>query len=252
MVLTTVDSIVRRSLLEAGMPIHFYVEYLFHVSAGLRELSFDTLQIVNTSNLPTNEYGAADLPSDYVDDVGVFLDYGLELAQLPHQSNINPVRVYNGTTGAFEPHTTPQENQQELGVNFFGSSSFLWYWNVNSFGESVGRYFGAPGGTSSGYTIVKERRQIQLTGGFESSNIIFQYISDGQNIDNATQITPYAISTLQAYNNWKKSPNAALKDAPEARTYYNEKRTLRARLSELLLVDIKNVLRNSYMSSPKS
>jgi hypothetical protein len=250
--LTTVDIIARRSLLELGLPIHYYCEFLFHLSSGIRELSFDTLNIVNTVNIAVNEYGAADLPDDYVDDVGVFMEYGLALRQIPHQSNINPLRVHNGTTGLFEPHATPEQIQQSNGVGFIGSSSYMWFWNVNEWGERTGRYFGTPGGTVSGYTIVKERRQIQFTGGFENTNAILQYISDGQSSDNATQITPKAIACLQAYANWKRSPNASIKDSAEARTFYNEKRLLRARENELLIIDIKNILRNSYMASPKN
>lgn len=67
--LTTIDQIVRRGLLENGLPIHFYSEFLYHGATCLRELNLDTLQIVNTVNLPTNDYAAADLPDDFDDDI---------------------------------------------------------------------------------------------------------------------------------------------------------------------------------------
>lgn len=248
----TVDTICRRWLLERGLPIHYYLEALLHSSAAIRELSKDTLSIVNTVNLPVNSYGAMDLPDDFSDDIGVFFDMGIALKQIPHQSNINPLRVYNGTTGAFELHTTPSENEQLTGVNFFGASNWMWFWNVNSYGEPTGRYFGAGGGTNSGYEVLKQRRQIQLTGGFESTNMVLQYISNGQSLDNLTQIDWAAFKAIQSYIDWQRSPNAAFKDSGEARTYYNEQRKLRANLDPLTVIDIKNIIHQAYRASIKN
>ena len=45
--LSTLDEITRRGLLEDGLPIHYYFEYLTHGATCLRELSFDTLKIIN-------------------------------------------------------------------------------------------------------------------------------------------------------------------------------------------------------------
>lgn len=50
----------------------------------------------------------------------------------------------------------------------------------------------------------------------------------------------------------QKSPSATSKDSAEARTYYNEKRLLRANLSDLSVADIKNVVRANYTASIKS
>ena len=85
MILSTLDTIVRRGLLEQNLPIHYYFEYLVHSSTCIRELSFDTLKIVNTVSLPVNEYGGVDLPPDFVDDVAVCLPSGIALQPLPHQ-----------------------------------------------------------------------------------------------------------------------------------------------------------------------
>ena len=252
MLLSNLDTIVRRWLLEKGLPIQYYMEALFHASTALRELSFDTLKIVNVANLPVNSYAAIDLPSDYKDDIAVCINYGGALSELPKQSWINPLRIHDTTTGGFELSST------NIGSNLQGSlygqsnSSWSWFWNINDYGESTGRFFGAKGGTSQGYKVVLERRQIQLTENFAGSNVVLLYISDGQSADNATQIDSYAISCIQSYIDWKRSPSASIKDSGEARTFYNEKRILRARLNDMTLVDIKNVLHNSYKSTIKN
>ena len=99
---------------------------------------------------------------------------------------------------------------------------------------------------------MKERRQIQLTDNFQNSNVVLLYISDGQRADNATQVETMAQQAIQAWCDWKRSPNAAIKDSYEAATFYNEKRLLRARLNDLTKTDILNIIRNSYTGAPKS
>lgn len=252
MTLTTLDSITRRGLLEAGLPIHYYFEYLLHGATCLRELSFDTLKIVNTVALPINEYGSADLPDDFVDDVAVCLPGGAVLQPLPHQDWINPMRFVNPQTAQYEM-ANYNTNSAGADSNFFwGSAGWLWYWNVNDFGEPTGRFFGATGGTKRGYKIVKERRQIQMTPDYSGYSIILQYISDGQNINNATQIDTQAIQAIRAWQEWKKSPNANNEYSPEAMAFWNRKKTLRARLSGLTMVDVKNALRQGFTASVKN
>lgn len=250
MTLLTLDIICRRWLLDRGLPIHFYMEALFHSSTVIRELSKDTLKCINTANLPVSEYGSVDVPADFSSDVALFLEAGLLLKPIPHKFNLNPLRVHSPTTGEFTSQPSAEQFQLESGI-FFGTGAF-YFWNVDSWGTSTGRFFGANGGTPSGYKFVKERRQIQLAEGFEGGNVILQYIGNGQSADNATQIDWAAFRSITSYIDWQRSPGAADKDSREGRTYYNERRTLRANLNPLTEADIINIYRSAYTASPKN
>jgi hypothetical protein len=256
MKLATLDTIVRRGLIESGLPMHYYLEYMVHSATCLRELSFDTLKIVNTVHLPVNDYGAVDLPDDFVDDVAVSLPAGTTLQPLPHQEWINPIRTHNGTTGQFSvPHNNAKEYANSAGADdsfFWGSAGWLWYWNVNDFGEPTGRFFGAKGGTQRGYKVIKERRQIQMSFDYSGKSIVLQYISDGQSIDNASQIDTQAIQCIRAWQEWKRSPGANNDYSAEAISFYNRKKQLRSRLSGLTLVDVKNALHQGYTAAVKN
>lgn len=260
MVLATLDEITRRGLIESGLPIHYYLEYMVHGATCLRELSFDTLKIVNTVELPVNEYGAVDLPDDFVDDVSCgFYGDGV-LQKLPHQNYISPLRKYNSKTSQFTKPGYPSNNVDPNDVNniyggnelFLGGLGVFWFWNINDFGEPTGRFFGATGGTSIGYKVIKERRQIQMSIGFERKSVVLQYISNGQSIDTASQIDTQAIQCIRAWQEWKRSGNANNDFSPEAISFYNNKKRLRSRLSGLTLVDIKNTLRNGYTGTIKN
>lgn len=246
------DMIVKRSLLENGKPIHWYPEYLFHASACLRELSFDTLKLVNTKRLPVNDYGAVDLPSDYSDFISVGIELGGTISKIPQQEWISPLRVHN-TSGQFVAQSTDDIDlaARSFFAGYYGNWS--WYWNItDGYGEPTGRFYGSNGGTEQGFKIVKERRQIQLTDNFKGGGIVLMYISNGQSIDNATQIDWAAFSTIQAYIGWKSSRNANIKNSQEATSFYHEKKLLRARLSNLTMIDIKQVLHSSYRASIKN
>jgi hypothetical protein len=251
MVVTTLDSIVRRFLLEKGLSIHFYAEALFHASTCLRELTFDTLQITNTKRLPINDYYAVDLPEDFVDDVMVGVPAGQFIQPIPKQNTLTPLRLTDA-----DGNYTNYNNLETNGVEYYGGNfipALGWYWNINDLGESIGRYFGAGGGASPNtYKIVKERRQIQLPESFIGKSIIFIYISDGQTVDAATQIDTQAFYTIQSWNEWKRTPNANNLRSPEAQYYLNEKRKLKARVSDYTVGDIKDIIRKNYHAGTKN
>jgi hypothetical protein len=250
MEVANLDMIVRRTLLEKGLPIHYYPEVLFHQAAAIRELARHSLQLVNYANLPVNDYGAIDLPSDFQDDVMLGLPAGGVYQPIPKKSNVNPIRIHDTTTGAFEPYETQEVSSGETVYGFLGS--WNWFWNVNDYGEPTGRYFGAGGGVSYGYEVIRSRRQIQLVGGNETTDVLLIYVSNGQHIDNATQVDWRAFRAIQTFSDWQMSPNAKLKDSAEARTFYNETRLMRAAISDLTVTDIKNIIRNSFTATYKS
>lgn len=250
MQLNTIDQIVRRSLLEKNLSIHWYAEYLYHASAAVRELTIDTLRIINTVNLPLNSQFAADLPVDYMDEVMVGIPYGDELQPVPKRRRINPLRNADQDGN----YTTYGVATSEGNPTFTGYiPGIFWFWNFNEYGEPTGRWFGSGGGAKrNGYSIIPERRQIQFTESFTSSNAVLMYISDGQSVSAATQLTPMAFACIQSYMDWKSGGNRAVKDSAEARTFYNEKRLLRARMNDMGIDDVKQILRQNYKATIKS
>ena len=249
MTFTNVDTICRRWLLNNGYPLHFYAECLFHAADALRILSTDTLKIINTSRLPVNTYYAVDLPDDFVDDIAVTIPVGGSLQKIPKNDNLNPLRNKDDD-GQFIPHTTDNTDQDV----FFGfGGAWSWYWNVNDYGEPLGRMYGVGGGAKANtYKVFKERRQIQLSETFTSDEIVLLYISSGTSIDNASKVDVLAWDAINAFIAWKRSANRDNEFSPEGAAFYNQRRLLRARLDDLTTTDIKNIIRSSYKASAKN
>lgn len=250
MQLSNLDIICRRSLLERSLPIHYYLEALIHASACLRELTIDTLQVVNTVQVSVDDTGSFDLPDDFADDVGMAGGIQGRLIGIPHSSNPNPIRYHNVTTGAFEAQ--PQVNFGLGGTGLYGVGG-SWFWNCDDYGEGTGGYFGGNAGTSRGYSIFREQRRGQLSMGFGTGGSgILMYVSDGQNINNASQIDIKAINCISRWIDWKMSRNATNLFSPEAMTFSKSKKNLKARISTLTGADVANIIRTSYTASIKS
>lgn len=252
MQLANIDMIVKRSLLEKRLPLHFYVEFLSHAAACIRDLTKDTLQVINVANLPVSSYGSIDLPSDFVDDLAVCMPVGDTIIKLPKQDWLTPIRRHDTNTGEFVPYANLNSEDEENTVWGIPTAGYNYFWNIDDWGGNTGRNFGSNGGISSGYKVVKERRQIQMTEDFIDGNVVLLYLSNGQSSDNATQVEWMAFSCIQSYIDWKTSRNASLKDSAEARTYYNEKRLLKSALNELTKTDLINVLRSAYTATIKN
>lgn len=250
MIWATLDSIVRRNLLERGYPMQYYIEELTHAATCLRQLTQDTLKVINSVTLAvdTSDY-TADLPDDFVDDIGVAIPAGGLLLPIPKRGNLNRIPAINSDTGQF----TSMPTLNASGNTFFFGFGWTWFWNFNDWGEPTGRYFGANGGDAlNGYTIVKERRKIQFTSSFLSPDAVLTYVSDGQSADAATQIDTLAIDAIKKYINWQMSPNADVDRSPEGITFSNEKARLRRLLDDITTTDIKQIFRNNYTASPKN
>ncbi len=250
MVVASIDSIVRRWLLESGRSIHWYAEGLYHASTCLRELTFDSLQVVNTVRLHVNEYFSADLPDDFVSEVMVGIMANNFIQPMAKAMNMSDLRLTDAVTGEY---TTYGSYGDDTPLPIAGIPPITWYYNINAYNEYTGGLYGLNGASKENlYIISRERRQIQLTETFTAESLVLMYISDGQSIDAASQIDVQAFSTIQAFIEWKRSRNANNLQSPEAFLYGNERRLLRARMNDMTVDDVKNILRRNFHAGVKN
>lgn len=246
---TTIDKIVRGILIQKRLPLHYYLECAKHAMDCLRELTFDSLRVVNTVILTVNEDGYyADLPCDYVDWTKVGFKVGQFVAPIPQRDSIN--RLHNYTSqGAITNYGDPATTD----ADFPFWPGYWVYSNVNDLGENIGRLYGWNTGVSANsFKILPERGQIQFAESIQGSEIVLEYISDGQTNDNATKVDPYAESCIEAYVAWRTSRNSDIDRSPEGIAFANARRIFRARKNELTLVQLRQILFSNYKMSVKN
>lgn len=245
---TTLDKIIRRNLLAKRLPLHYYVEYLVHASTCLRELTFDSLRIINTVELTLNDYFAADLPCDWVDWTKIGIKMGQFVQPITQRDSINRLRNQD-SQGAYIPYL---DHPATTSMEYPFWPGYWMFQNIDDLGENLGRFYGFNAGlVPDGFKILKERQQIQFLETARATTYVMEYISDGQTSDNASQVDQYAWSCIEAFINWKRTANADNAHSPEGDNYRNQRRILRARMSEVTLYDIRQILFRNYRASIK-
>lgn len=232
----TLDMIVRGMLLEKRLPLHFYVEFLVHASNCLRELTLDTLKIVNTTMVHVNSNYSVDIPPGTLDVIAVSKPRGARFKSLPRLNDINSV-VNKDEYGTPIPFGQGEESP----LRFFPDWEPLD--NFNEHGEYEGGNYGIPRTIRTGYDVFPERNQIQLTENINCSHVLVMTIPDGSCIDSASQVTPKAINAITQWTNWKRSPNADNIYSPEGRSWGHAWKQLRSRVNPISGADIKYIIR---------
>jgi hypothetical protein len=252
MLYTSVDTITRSILLKKQLPIHWYAQFLKHVCDGIRELSFDTLKVVNSVVLTINPNGSyANLPDDYVDFTLVGLPRGQFVQPVVQRNSISRLPAYN-TTGQIIDYGKPENV-----IDFPFWPGWYMFQTIDDLGENVGRLYGYNTGYNRGsYKIIRERGVIQFDEQFPSAICALEYISNGQNADSATRVDPQAQACVEAYADHhfeldKIKANPAMIQIKE-REFGRQWRLLRARLSDATIYDIRQALYRAYSMTIKN
>lgn len=258
MTTVSLDSIVRNMIMKRKYTIHWWVEFMVYAIDCLRTLSEDDLKVISTQIISIDQSTmAGELPDDYQDYVLVAVKAGQNLKPLVETNKISPIV---NRTSDFTP-TLYANSQSTSGNQIYYGTLYPFFWNTvawNSYGEPTGRFFGLGAGSQDDvFSIFPERNQIQLTENLLGcTEVIMQYIGSGMNADAATQITPYAFETIDAfimYQMKENSRNYSDAEAERARQLYiAERQILRARMSDLTTERLKRAMQKATYSSPKS
>lgn len=257
MVSTSLDRIVRSVLLQKQLPLHYYLRFLKYGADSIRELSYDTIPNIFSTTLTLNSYYAVDLPCGFLDITKIGIPAGQYVKPIAQRDSANRQPNYTGSpNGLPVPYSSTLSLPVDIAtVPFFGG--FWAFPNIDDLGEAIGRMYGVNTGYNQAwYKLIPERNQIQFSERFPSTTIVLEWIGSGECANNATQVSPYSIKTIECYIDWmyklhQRKPNLGEVETAK-RLYGNELRKLRARMSNLDTVQIRQILQRSYQGSPKS
>jgi hypothetical protein len=250
---TSLDTITRSVLLQKGLPLHWYVQFLKYAADSIRELCFDSMRAINTVSLPIDQRDfTSDLPCDYVDWVKVGVPQGQFVQPLVQRLSMN--RLTNFTSQG-QPTTYGDANSVNMDFPFW--PGYWMFQNIDDLGEQVGRLYGYNTAfTNNTFKVLPERGQIQFCESLCQPVCILEYISSGQTMSNSTKIDPQCQAAVEAYMDWKyksHSKRFSPGEAEQAFGHYKiELRRFRARKDELTCWDIRQSIYRTYMASPKT
>jgi len=228
----TLNGITRSYLGQLRKPIHYYPRFLKYASDSLRELLFDTLQIINTARVPVDDLYQAKIPADCVDWTKIGIQVGQYIRPLIEKESLNRLANIDTSDGTQITYPAPQYADDWVGT-------LQWQGvNTNTNGENVGGYYGLGAGSEPDtFKFIPERNVIQLNQNLQDSKIVIEYISDGTYTNAATKIPPYAQKTIEAYMDWQYKLHSRTfdkGDSDRAEIYfYKQHGILRARKNNL-------------------
>lgn len=220
---TTLHTIITGLLLKKKYPIHFYIDFLVYAQRGFEEIHFDTLRNVRTTKLQINDNGNAVLPEDFMDICSLGEGVGQFVRPLYNRTSINRLPNIDTIDNVTE---IPYPNLYLSVINTPGS-----------------------------FSVIKERGIIQMHQGYYGTSVIMSYISDGSEIDNATQVNPYAKSTIESYVLWEHaeaSRSVSSYDKSRARRLFDHNhKILRGRINPLTTREIRAIINRNTNSSQR-
>lgn len=246
---TTIDGIVRSTLMTMGLPIHYYVQFMHYALKCLnQELNMDTLPLIKTIEVSLDTNNEMSIPSDFIDVVKL----GRRVA------NDHRIRIF-GVNDDFSRFATARDNKaattdETLGALHYGGYYFTNFYNDK--GEHKGRMFGYGDDTSgSEYKVIRERGVIKVSPNFPTTAKIYLEYVGTHSPTSASAVNPYAAECIEAYIIYKfKEHNRAItkNEAAESKQeYYNQLRKLRSRVMGLTKTDILRLVRGSFRQSVK-
>jgi hypothetical protein len=202
------------------------------------------MKVVKSVKLTVNDYKAVTLPCEYVDLLRVGIPAGQYLHPMTSEENMNRLNNYDATGKKipFE-NTFPQGNVISV-IDLSLTDKGVWS------AQKGGIFNHNPGKAGANYVELLERNEIQLDPDFPYTEIVIDFIDDGQSCDAATRIHPYAQATIEAYMIWQlKANNRSYQPGEvqyEADRFDKQLRILRARMSGLTPEDIVMAARKGY------
>ena len=264
---TTLDHIVRNTLMDMQYPMHYYVRFLHYAIQCLEEINYDiplgstgslganstdaTSSNVKSVELDVTSYKRAIIPSDCVDVVDVMAKYGEHVLPLRKDPELNLIQNTD-SSGNKIPHPDATTSSDDLEFIYSHTSH---YGSINEFGEHVGRQYGLAPDQSQSYNVDIHQGEIVFNNNVDVTKVTLVYISNGVTVSNANIVHPYAQDTIKKYIIFQKfyHTNSAFNKVGLAKQdFINAKRKLKSRLNALTYADIIASFRRGLHGSLKN
>lgn len=238
----TINTIVREKLLSMHYPIHYYLYVLHYALTCLRTLSQDHNFGGNVKEvgLTATSYGRVALPSDTIDVINVFALVAGERKDFKLNTDLTTIQKLDGVTPVpwLETDTSLPE------YNETGSSALL---------EQTSAYeyptvFYPSDQVDYEYNVDLTNSQIVLGPRVDVTEIYVRYLSNGVSGTVVNVVPYYAIDTILAYIDYQISENERRAQSETIRKeskYYNEKRLLTGKMSQLSISQLYEILATS-------
>lgn len=214
----TVDQLVRATLADMQLPMHYYVQFLHYALDFIQtDLELDSFGNVTRTGLTLDSSRQADLPADFDQVVNVAFANGNYMIYIPKRDTLKDLGATDSATDrtVYIPFT-----------NYYFDNV------VNTYGEHMGKHYGLAAGNGQWYGIDNDK--IILGHDFQEDDTIYlEYLSTSRYTTASVVDSNFhrAVKSyiVREFTNWNRRANQADKARADKR-FKNEFRKARARI----------------------
>lgn len=226
MKLITVDRIVRSTIMSRRYTIHHYGMFLHYGLSWLREMNFDALGEVKTWCYNLDSFKSITLPADYIDLSKIGIERDGKVQTIGSKASLAR------TKKPYSLYDEDNDNRLYVGGDGFGSLS----------AEVFNQHPNA-------YKILLEQNRIQFDTDMPNCKVYIEYLASGGELHGLSLVHPYAQAAMESYIIWQHKEHSRTisnYDRERARKeYFNARRTLLLRKSDLSLQTILRIIRQN-------
>lgn len=252
----TLDSIVRETLLEAGLTLHFYLKYLHFMIREMNRFGQQFTFFSKQTELQVNSYNRIAIPAECRGIIDVSIRDGERLQSLFRDEGINKM-YYVDSAGKFalEGGDTPLPFPESAEL----TQSLLHYYDRNgSLVTSTPNtpWYGLSSGEDKAFTVDYNNNELVFTNAFnENDVIVITYETAPVSTSAANTVNYMFVETLKtaAHHNHLKFSGAPDYRIERARQdYINAKRQLKDHLAPFSYADLMELHRKGLHMGIKS
>ena len=245
------DEIIRSTLLTAGRPIHYYMQYLHYGLKAVKEIGFDSPFKTKSTRLAVDANLEITIPSDYVDYIKVGTEQGQFVKELIEKDSYNRLMNFD-SDGNQIPYPDVEGDQ---GLIYADSNDT----HANDKSEHIGRHFGHKPTYKNSFMVIPERNKIMLDPSLHKcTEIVLDYITTGTatSFTDVTTIPAYAAEPIERYILWRFSEHdrtAPMNQKLMAKEeWIQAHKRYRSRNYQLTMEDVLKSLRSHTFAAVKS
>lgn len=198
----TIKQMVQEILYETDKDDSYYKKFMHHVLNGVREMNKFHYDNIKTVKVTCNSIGVIDFPSDYIQFIGLSMNFGGLLYNLTRQELIVPT-------------TTDVDGDETLDSDIGEGVDLDTGWNYS---------YATMGGKNDYYYYIDERNYRIIVRSIPTRELFLQYISSGIDLDdgNATTIPVKIKEALKWYVLYKNALASDKEDKKIVQIYKQE------------------------------
>jgi len=244
----TLDNIIRGYLIAKGNDsLHEYPRALQAAIATLKDLNYDVSGVPNVEVLDVEEGGRATLPQDFIKllRIGFIASDGTIIEIFSNNKYIVGTEgLFNGTTNGLQ--------SASIGTPMTVTPTD--YASTIRNGQSIGRWYGAEGGSIYQYRLDWDRGVIEFSSNV-GGQVILEYLGDPKKVGPEYMVHPFLVDALEYGIHYRmmkfKRSYAAGEKQVAHNEYLNAKHHARVRFASESIASIVNASRRTFNGSAK-